>query len=29
LTVHVWVWYPNPAGLYSSTNLLVSPLNGS
>ena len=18
--MHVWVWYPNPAGLYSSTN---------
>ena len=27
-TLHVWVWYPNPAGLYSSTNPLVSPFNG-
>jgi hypothetical protein len=27
-TMHVWVWYPNPAGLYSSTNPLVSPFNG-
>jgi len=27
-TVHVWVWYPNPAGLYSSTNPLVAPFNG-
>jgi len=23
-TMHVWVWYPNPAGLYSSTNPLVA-----
>jgi hypothetical protein len=23
----VWVWYPNPAGLYSSTNPLVAPFN--
>ena len=27
-TMHVWIWYPNPAGLYSSTNPLVSPFNG-
>jgi len=27
-TVHVWVWYPNPAGLYSSTNPLVAPFEG-
>jgi hypothetical protein len=26
-TMHVWVWYPNPAGLYSSTNPLVTPFN--
>jgi len=26
-TMHVWVWYPNPAGLYSSTNPLVAPFN--
>jgi hypothetical protein len=24
----VWIWYPNPAGLYSSTNPLVAPFNG-
>jgi hypothetical protein len=27
-TLHVWVWYPNPAGLYSSTNPLVTQFNG-
>jgi hypothetical protein len=27
-TMHVWAWYPNPAGLYSSTNPLVAPFNG-
>ena len=27
-TLHMWVWYPNPAGLYSSTNPLVTPFNG-
>jgi hypothetical protein len=26
-TMHVWTWYPNPAGLYSSTNPLVAPFN--
>jgi hypothetical protein len=24
-TLHVWIWYPNPDGLYSSTNRLVNP----
>jgi hypothetical protein len=28
ITMHEWVWYPNPAGLYSSTNPLVTPFNG-
>ena len=28
-TMHVWVWYPNPARLYSSTNPLVNPFNGN
>jgi hypothetical protein len=28
VTMHVWIWYPNPAGLYSSTNPLVAPFNG-
>jgi len=27
--MHFWVWYPNPAGLYSSTNPLVNPFNGN
>ena len=27
-TMHFWVWYPNPAGLYSSTNPLVAPFDG-
>ena len=27
-TMHFWVWYPNPAGLYSSMNPLVGPFNG-
>ena len=27
ITMHVWAWYPNPAGLYSSTNPLVAPFN--
>lgn len=26
-TLHVWIWYPNPDGLYSSTNRLVAPFN--
>jgi hypothetical protein len=28
ITLHVWLWYPNPLGLYSSLNPLVSPYNG-
>jgi hypothetical protein len=27
-TLHVWVWYPNPAGLFSGTNPLITPFNG-
>ena len=27
VTLHVWVWYHNPAGLYSGTNPLVRPFN--
>jgi hypothetical protein len=27
VTMHVWAWYPNSAGLYSSTNPLVAPFN--
>jgi hypothetical protein len=26
--MHCWVWYPNPAGLYSSMNPQVAPFNG-
>jgi len=28
ITLHVWLWYPNPMGLYASTNPLVAPFNG-
>ena len=27
ITLHVWLWYPNPSGLYSGTNPLVRPFN--
>jgi hypothetical protein len=27
VTMHVWVWYPNSSGLFSSTNPLVAPFN--
>lgn len=26
-TMHVWIWYPNPDGLFSSTNRLVNAFN--
>jgi hypothetical protein len=29
VTLHVWLWYPNPAGLYASMNPLVHPFNGA
>jgi hypothetical protein len=29
VTLHVWLWYPNPAGLYSGTNPYVTPFNHS
>jgi hypothetical protein len=25
ITMHVWIWYPNPAGLFASTNPLIAP----
>ena len=28
ITMHVWLWYPNPAGLYTGYNPLVRPFNG-
>jgi hypothetical protein len=27
ITLHVWLWYPNPNGLYASMNPLVHPFN--
>jgi hypothetical protein len=27
VTLHVWLWYPNPDGLYSGTNPRVRPFN--
>jgi hypothetical protein len=27
VTLHVWLWYPNPAGLYSGTNPYVRSFN--
>ena len=29
VTLHVWIWYHNPDGLYSGTNPLVRPFNKS
>ena len=29
VTFHVWLWYPNPSGIYSGTNPLVTPFNNS
>jgi hypothetical protein len=28
ITMHVWAWYPNRAGLFSSTNPDIAPFNG-
>ena len=28
VTLHAWIWYPNPDGLYNPTNALVRPFNG-
>jgi hypothetical protein len=27
VTLHLWVWYPNPAGLYNGTNPYIRPFN--
>jgi len=27
VTLHLWAWYPNPAGVYSGTNPLMRPFN--
>jgi hypothetical protein len=29
VTLHLWLWYPNPAGLYSGTNPYIRPFNHS
>jgi hypothetical protein len=28
ITLHFWIWYPNPAGIYMGTNPMVTPFNG-
>jgi hypothetical protein len=28
VTLRVWLWYPNPSGLFASMNPLVRPFNG-
>jgi hypothetical protein len=25
VTLHVWLWYPNPAGIFHPTNPLIAP----
>ena len=27
MTLHLWLWYPNPDGVFNSTNVLVSPFD--
>jgi hypothetical protein len=27
VTLHLWLWYPNPGGVFNSTNTLVAPFN--
>jgi hypothetical protein len=27
VTLHVWLWYPNPAGIFAGTNPLMRPFN--
>jgi hypothetical protein len=27
ITMHLWVWYPNPSGVFMGTNPLVAPFN--
>ena len=29
VTLHIWLWYPNPSGLYEGMNPLVAPFNES
>jgi hypothetical protein len=28
ITLHLWLWYPNPSGVYMGTNPLAAPFNG-
>ncbi len=28
ITLHLWIWYPNPLGIFTGTNPLVTPFNG-
>jgi hypothetical protein len=28
ITLHFWIWYPNPSGIYMGMNPMVSPFNG-
>lgn len=27
VTLHLWLWYPNPAGVFNGTNPLIAPFN--
>jgi hypothetical protein len=27
VTLHLWLWYPNPEGVYNGTNPLIAPFN--
>jgi hypothetical protein len=29
ITMHVWLWYPNPDGLFNGTNANATPFNGN
>jgi hypothetical protein len=29
VTLHLWLWYPNPDGLYNGTNPLIHPFNNT
>jgi hypothetical protein len=28
ITMHLWIWYPNPTGIFTGTNPMVAPYNG-
>ena len=27
VTMHLWLWYPNPDGVFNGTNPLIAPFN--